>query len=259
MMGSRRAPPARLTLSASPRTCPSSWWGWGPSSPSSSTWAPKRSRPRGACGAGRTRARLCCPRGAPVPRARCCSGGTGCWSPPSTRYGCGSARGARAGLPPCLGAVGILWQWHVPVVQVRVERWAVLGTHLPSQAMPLLSGLPRQDRLGLGGASPPQPQRTGAERCRPVCARTGCAALHVHPPHCQPVPDLHHHVPDQLAAAAQGGRRAGPCRGTQGDRGPEPVGWSSSLSLPLAEIHRHHPPGDVHQRLPLLLPHEACE
>lgn len=32
-----------------------------------------------------------------------------------------------------------------------------------------------------------------------------------------------------------------------------------SLSLSLAEIHRHHPPGDVHQWLPLLLPHEACE
>ena len=32
-----------------------------------------------------------------------------------------------------------------------------------------------------------------------------------------------------------------------------------SLSSCLAEIHRHHPPGDVHQWLPLLFPHEACE
>lgn len=32
-----------------------------------------------------------------------------------------------------------------------------------------------------------------------------------------------------------------------------------SLSSSLAEIHRHHPLGDVHQWLPLLLPHEACE
>lgn len=32
-----------------------------------------------------------------------------------------------------------------------------------------------------------------------------------------------------------------------------------SPCLSLAEIHRHHPPGAVRQRLPVLLPHEACE
>lgn len=32
-----------------------------------------------------------------------------------------------------------------------------------------------------------------------------------------------------------------------------------SPCLSLAEIHRHHPPGAVCQRLPVLLPHEACE
>lgn len=38
--------------------------------------------------------------------------------------------------------------------------------------------------------------------------------------------------------------------------GPELI---LSLCLSLTEIYCHHPSGDVHQWLPLLLPHEACE
>lgn len=63
----------------------------------------------------------------------------------------GRACGTCPGLLPCLGAVDILWQWDVPLVWMRVERWAVLGTHLPHQGgCTLLSGHLCHDRIGLG-------------------------------------------------------------------------------------------------------------
>nr|XP_045235330.1 major facilitator superfamily domain-containing protein 12 isoform X1 [Macaca fascicularis] len=72
---------------------------------------------------------------------------------------------------------------------------------------------------GGSGEGPPDP-------CQSLCPPTGGRAVHDHQAHCEPVPDLHGHVPHLLPPPAQ-------------------------------EVHRYHSPGDVPQRLLLLLPHEA--
>jgi len=252
VMGRQRAPPATLTRSASPRTCPSSWWGWGPCSPSSSTWAPKRSHTRRACRPSWRRARPCCRRSRRAPRARCSSGRTGCGSLPSTRYGCGRAGSARPGLLSCPW-YGRGWR----------DGLSWVPTYHVTGAVPFSVGICAVPGLGMEGASLPYLQFARAEQCCPVAVPSQVAMLYMST---RLIVNLSQtyiamyltnslllpkvgagHVPARVSRSRGQGSRA---------NGPELI---FSLSSSLAEIHRHHPPGDVCQWLPLLLPHEACE
>lgn len=169
------------------RTWPSLWWGWGPCSPSSSTWAPRRSRTHQGCYLSQRRAPRCCTRSPRAPHAHCCSGRTGCWSPPSTRYGW-------AGLP---------WPGLLPRGLPR-SGWGWRGELFWAPIHPLRGAI----LLLLGTCAMTAGQGRSFPQAEPwPCPLPGRGALHGYPPHRQPVPDLHRHVPDQLTAALQGGSR----------------------------------------------------
>uniref|UniRef100_A0A1D5Q454 Major facilitator superfamily domain containing 12 n=1 Tax=Macaca mulatta TaxID=9544 RepID=A0A1D5Q454_MACMU len=216
-----------------PRTCPCWWWVSAPCSHCCSTWAPGR-------GAGRTwRSRASTPPCWPPPSpSPCCSGSTGSGSQLSTRC--------------VLGAAGLAWT-SSPTHRAFVLRgklrpdtehtWPLVHptpgadiTHQEPLSSPLPTPLGSHDqwiKCQLQGAPTPAPVPPAGgsgegppDPCQSLCPPTGGRAVHDHQAHCEPVPDLHGHVPHLLPPPAQ-------------------------------EVHRDHSPGDVPQRLLLLLPHEA--
>lgn len=75
-----------------------------------------------------------------------------------------------------------------------------------------------------------------------LCVFLGWPAVHEHEAHCEPVPDVHSHVPHLLPPPAQGepGGQAG-----AGVPAPAEPGPTCLRPLHPTEVHRHHPAGDV--------------
>ena len=93
--------------------------------------------------------------------------------------------------------------------------------------------------------------------CPPADLPTGRHAVHDHKAHCEPVSDLHCHVPDLFSQLAQGELWEGV--EVVGDGSPFEMPPWTTIASPSTEVHRHHPPGDVLEWLLLFLPHEASQ
>lgn len=117
--------------------------------------------------------------------------------------------------------------------------------------------------LGLEGASLPYLQFAWAEQCCPVSVPSQVAVLYMST---RLIVNLSQtyiamYLTNSLLLPKVGAGQVPACVSRlheQGSCADGPV-LIFSLSSSLAEVHCHHPPGDVHQWLPLLLPHEACE
>lgn len=147
---------------------------------------------------------------------------------------------------------------------MRVERWAVLGTHLPCWGAVLFSvGICAMTGLGLEGASLPYLQFAQAEQCCPVSVSSQVAVLYMST---RLIVNLSQtyiamYLTNSLLLPKVGAGQVPACVLRLHGQGSCADGLVLifSLSSSLAEVHCYHPPGDVHQWLPLLLPHEACE
>lgn len=95
-----------------------------------------------------------------------------------------------------------------------------------------------------------------------MCLSAGGLALHVHQVDSQPVSDVHLNVSHQHSGSAQGNDPASHLfhrLAVMMSAGLPQGSFSLLLFLPPTEVHCDDPFGDVPERLPVLLHHEASQ